>query len=603
MKKLYLLLTVFFTLIATNVAYAKIDNKLPLPAKQAFKLITEVAPKQTILFNFSLAPGYYLHQNRFDFKVLSPKNAKAKPQYPEGIPVKMPSGGSDHFIYKNNITIPVAITSTNGLPIKTPVKILIHYQGCSEEGFCYPPTKETTTFNLTKVTAKLQELPRPVKKAVTSEQDKVMQLLMTQKLGFILLGFLGFGLLLAFTPCVLPMLPILSAIIVGQDKEMSMIKAIKLSVVYVLGMAINYALIGVAAGLFGSHFQEFFQAPAFLIFFSILFVGLAFSLFGFYELQLPNGLQQKVVSWSNKHEGGTYVGVGVMGFLSTLVVSPCVTAPLVGALSYIGRTGDALLGGTALFVMGVGMGIPLVIFGMSEGKLLPKAGPWMKDVKAFFGFLMLGVAIDLVQRILPDVVSISLMALLLIAFGVYLIWFSGISHHKKIKVWRLLGILPIIYAVLLFVNLAFGIHKPLSPLAFIDASAAAEMPATFKTVKSMKEITAEIDNAKKSGKWTMLDFSAKWCVACQELDHETFSDKKVKTQLNKMVLLRVDLTDMTPDHTRIQEQLNIIAPPTVLFFNPQGNEEKELRIVGEVGPDDFLDHLKNLSLAKTSSSN
>jgi thiol:disulfide interchange protein DsbD len=591
MKNFCILLGLVFALFTANIAHAQTDSTLPLSSKEAFKLTVEVAPQQVILAKFQIAPGYYLHKNRFEFSVLSPKNAKSNIQYPQAISSKMPDGSMEE-IYKNTATIPITVLSTNGLPLKNPVKLLVRYQGCSESGVCYPPIHMTTQIDLNKITVASHE---PPVKPITSEQDKVMQLLMTKSLGFILLGFLGFGLLLAFTPCVLPMLPILSAIIVGQDKEMSMLKAFKLSLVYILGMAINYALIGVLAGLLGSHFQAFFQAPAFLITFSLLFVILAFSLFGCYELQLPHGLHQRIMKWSNRHEGGTYVGVGVMGFISTLIVSPCVTAPLVGALSYIGRTGDAMLGGTALFVMGIGMGIPLMIFGTSEGKLLPKAGPWMKDVKSFFGILMLAVSIDLLQRILPDGISITLWAILAIWLGVYLIWFSGISHHVRIKIWRFLGIIPIIYGLLLFVNLSFGIHSLLQPFAFIGTSQAIEAPATFKTIHSMQELSTELNLAKKAGKWTLLDFSARWCIACQELERTTFSTKKVKDKLSHLVLLRVDLTDTTPENTAIQDKLNVIAPPTVLFFTPQGKEQKNLRVVGEISPDDFMDRLKGLS--------
>jgi thioredoxin:protein disulfide reductase len=591
-KYLYLLGLALLLAFTTNNARAEGTSKIPLSAKQAFSVTTEIAPKQTVLTHFQIAPGCYLYREHMNFKVLSPKGAKIYVQYPQGLSKKDPVLGA-HEIYKGLLTIPATISTPQTHSAKNKIKILVSYQGCSEGGFCYPPTHTIANLNLAKITAALPA-DRPVKTSVVSEQDKVMQMLMTQKLGFILLGFLGFGLLLAFTPCVLPMLPILSAIIVGQDREMSTLKAFKLSLVYVFGMSINYAMIGVLAGLLGSHFQEFFQAPAFLIVFSVLFVILAFSLFGFYELQLPHGVHQRVVNWSNHHQGGTYVGVGVMGFLSTLVVSPCVTAPLVGALGYIGRTGDAMLGGTALFVMGIGMGIPLMVFGTSEGKLLPKAGPWMKDVKAFFGILMLGVAIDLMQRILPDTISILLWGALAITLGVYLIWFSGLSHHIRGKVWRFLGWVPIAYASLLFVNLSFGIHNMCEPLAFVGATQAAETPVTFKIISSMDELTNALNDAKKAGKWLILDFSAKWCVSCQEMDRTTFSNNQIKERLKNAVLLRVDLTHMTNSQQTLQEKLNVVAPPTVLFFDKEGNEQKNLRIVGAMGATEFMERLKGL---------
>ena len=339
MKKYFtfLLLSLLTFMLTTKIAQAKIEVKTPLSAKEAFALTTEVAPHQTVVATWKLAPSYYLYRDRFEFKALSPKNINLQPTYPKGITQK------NHEIYKNTLVIPIAVSTTDGSPLKNnKLKLFMRYQGCSEEGFCYPPVRETIQLDLTKVTAALPD--NQEKPGTASEQDKIMQMLMTQNWAFILLGFMGFGLLLAFTPCVLPMLPILSAIIVGQDKEMSTLKAFKLSLVYVLGMSINYALIGVLAGVLGSHFQEFFQAPIFLVTFSLLFFLLALSLFGLYELQLPQALHQRIASWSNRHEGGTYVGVGVMGFLSTLVVSPCVTAPLVGALSDVRRHCSILYG-------------------------------------------------------------------------------------------------------------------------------------------------------------------------------------------------------------------------------------------------------------------
>lgn len=588
----FLLLSTFTLLMAYPSAQAETSIKSPLPAKAAFVFTAQVAPQQTLVATWKIAPNYYLYRKYFDFKVLAPKNAKIQVAYPDGV---IEEHGKTHYeIYRDAVIIPIAITNPQGTPLKSKlVKLMVRYQGCSEDGFCYPPTKQIVNLDLNKITVKLPEnQERPTAR---SDSDRVMQLLMTQKLGFILLGFLGFGLLLAFTPCVLPMLPILSAIIVGQNKEMSTLKAFKLSLVYVLGMAVNYALIGVLAGLLGSHFQQFFQAPLFLLTFSLLFTILAFSLFGFYELQLPQGLQQRITHWSNRHQGGTYLGVGVMGFLSTLIVSPCVTAPLVGALGYIGRTGDAMLGGAALFTMGVGMGIPLMVFGTSEGKLLPKAGHWMKDVKSFFGFSMLAVALDLMQRILPDELSITLWIILAVSLGIYLIFFSGISHHQSARFWRWLGVIPIMYGVLLGINLGFGIQNMQTPLAFLQAKNQNQTPLAFHEVKSISELTTAIDAAKASKQWVMLDFSAKWCVACQEMEHTTFAQPRVKQLLKNIVLLRVDLTDSTKENQALQDALHVIAPPTILFFNPQAKEEKSMRVVGEMDADEFVERFGELA--------
>jgi thiol:disulfide interchange protein DsbD len=399
----------------------------------------------------------------------------------------------------------------------------------------------------------------------------------------VLLAFFGLGLLLTFTPCVLPMIPILSSIIVGQGDRLTTRRAFGLSLTYVLAMSATYTAAGIAAGLSGANLQAAFQNPWVLGTFSTVFVLLALSMFGLYDLQIPVRLQQRLVALSNRQQGGTYAGVGVMGFLSALIVGPCVAAPLAGALIYIARTGDALLGGAALFALSLGMGAPVLAIGTSAGRWVPKAGPWMATVKSVFGVVLLGVAIYLLERLVPGWVSLLLWAALFIGVAANLVMRS--NPDARPNAWsrfgKGFGAVSLTYGVLLLMGAASGGDDPFRPLERLRADPTGERaPLEFKAVKGIDGLQSELLRASSEGRPVMLDFYADWCVSCKELERYTFSDPAVKSVLAKAVLLRTDVTANDAEDQALLERFGLFGPPAILFFGPEGTERPRFRVVG-----------------------
>ncbi len=412
------------------------------------------------------------------------------------------------------------------------VKIKIQYQGCAEAGICYPLQKKIISINtlkpgfeMTTVTKNVSSENSAEKEVELSEQDALADFLSKENNFLILITFFGLGLALAFTPCVFPMIPILSGIIAGQGEKVNTHKAFIISVVYVLAMAVTYTIVGVFAGLTGENIQIWFQNPWVLSSFAFIFVLLALSMFGFYELQLPSRLQSKITELSNKQKGGNYIGVIIMGFLSALIVGPCVAPPLMGALIYISQTGDPFLGGIALFFMSLGMGLPLIIVGTSAGKYLPRAGVWMDGVKASFGVMMLGIAIWMLERVLPGIISLWLWALLFIFSGVYIGALTPI--HDNTTGWarfrKALGLVMIIYGTVLIIAASSGSTDLMQPLKGLSsgASEATNKYSTthlqFKKITSKKQLDQALATAKQNGKNVLLDYYADWCISCIEL--------------------------------------------------------------------------------------
>jgi thiol:disulfide interchange protein DsbD len=433
---------------------------------------------------------------------------------------------------------------------------------------------------------------------MVSEQDQIAEVLKGGNLWLIVAAFFGFGLLLAFTPCVFPMIPILSGIIAGQGPDITTRKAFTLSVVYVLAMALTYTVAGVLAGLFGANLQAVFQNPWILSGFALVFVALAFSMFGFYDLQLPSSLQSKLAEMSNKQEGGTLIGVAIMGLLSALIVGPCVAPPLFGALIYISQTGDAVLGGVALFALSLGMGAPLIAIGTSAGKLLPRAGAWMDAVKAVFGVLLLAVAILLLERILPAALSMLLWGLLLICSAVYMGALTqlpaGVSGWSML--WKGLGVFLLIYGALMLVGAAAGgkdTIQPLRGLAVGGAGGGGGEHAAFKRVKTVADLDRELAAAAAAGKPVMLDFYADWCVSCKEMERYTFSDAAVIQEMGRFALLQADVTaNDAADQELMQGRFGIPGPPAMLFFDSAGSELRNFRLVGFKPAAEFAEHLR-----------
>ena len=428
------------------------------------------------------------------------------------------------------------------------------------------------------------------------EQDRIAAALVSGNRWLVILSLFGAGLLLTFTPCVLPMVPILTSIIVGQGTDphsgvTSSRRAFMLSFVYVLAMALTYTVAGVLAGLFGANLAAAFQDPWILSGFALVFVLLALSMFGFYDLQIPASWQARLTALSHRQRGGTYAGVGVMGALSALIVSPCVAAPLAGVLIYIGHTGDPVLGGVALFALGMGMGVPLIVAGVSAGKLLPKVGAWMDAVKAVFGVMLLAVAIYLLERIVPETAALLLWAALLIVCSIYMGALDSLTAESGgwRRLWKGAGLVMLVYGVLVMVGVAGGrgdLLRPLKGIALV-AGEGAEREIVFRRVKGIDGLNAELGPAAARGQVVMFDYYADWCVSCKEMERFTFSDPKVQAALSNVLLLQTDVTTNDAADKALLEEFGLFGPPAILFFGPDGRERRELRVVGFMNAGDF----------------
>jgi thiol:disulfide interchange protein DsbD len=575
----------------------------PLAADQAFTFSASATNSQMIVLHWTLAPTYYLYRDRISFKPQDPDQVQlGQPIFPTSVTKQNPEVGN-FKVYQNEVEIPIPVIKPTG----GNVNLLVTYQGCSEAGFCYPPITKSVTLNLsgnynqaTAGTSVTSSSLAPTSHAhpYVSSQERVSQILAGGNLIWIILSCIGFGLLLSFTPCVLPIIPILSGIILGHDSPVSTAKAFRLSLVYVLSMSLTYAIAGLLIGWLGSNLQVVLQKPWVIVLFSLVFISLALSLFGLYDLHLPKGLQTRISNISHHQKSGHYIGVAIMGCLATLIVSPCVTPPLVGILSYIGHKGSPLLGGIALFSLGIGMGIPLVLIGTSGGKLVPKTGHWMNNIKSVLGVMMLGVAIWMLQRILPGSIILLLWAALFIICAIYLGALSTTTNGGWEKLWRGIGFLMLIYGVLLIFGAARGNGDPLKPLAISPFSselhaATADLP--FQPIKTVAELQEALTSAKQHNRSVLLDFYADWCTACKIMAKQTFADPRVQKALNNFILLQVDMTDNNENNHALLQQLGIVAPPTVLFYSPAGEELSHLRVVGEMEPDQFLKVIQEVS--------
>ncbi len=596
-----------------------------LTSEQAFALGQPALAGDKLTVQWVIAPDHYLYKDKLLVKVFEPQGVTV------GAP-ELPSGEvkQDEFFGKIEavhdlaaVHLPITRTAAG----KAASFVLeLGWQGCAQDVLCYPPELKAFNVSLPAVVAGEQPSvtwvettpPEAVAKAVDSpappptvgaevplsEQDKIAQTLASGNVLLTLLGFLGFGLLLAFTPCVFPMIPILSGIIVGQ-KDMTGRKAFILSLAYVLAMALTYTVAGVLAGLFGENLQAMFQNPWVLVTFSLIFVLLALSMFGFYELQMPSSVQSRLNNLSNQQQGGSIIGVAIMGALSALIVGPCVAAPLAGALIYIGQTGDAVLGGMALFALSIGMGIPLLLVGTSAGKWLPRAGMWMEAIKAVFGVMMLAVAIWMLERILPEALSLLLWAALFIISAIFLGALSNLPENASgwRKFWKGWGMLLLIYGSLLMVGSATGkgdVFQPLRGLSMgqsggvgsSGAGAGAEGVAAnlqFNTVKTLADLQQAVNDGK--GQPVMVDFYADWCVTCKEMEKYTFTDPSVQALLRNAILVKADVTATNAETKALLKHFQIVGPPAILFFNKDGEELRPSRVVGFMPAAAFAGHL------------
>jgi thiol:disulfide interchange protein DsbD len=597
------LILAFCLLLASSVHAGLLDNlggkqSSFLPPDQAFELQVFARDAQTLQASFRITPGYYLYRDKTRFSLAEGTAGRiSEVRLPPGEIKDDPNFGPTEVYHQSFQTELLLADTTPGQPIVLKAR----YQGCSEDGLCYPPIDKTISLSLSAALGNVPDTSAAAQMPAAPENDntRIAGLFQQGSFWLIVSFFFGAGLLLAFTPCVFPMIPILSGIIVGRGHKITHAHAFLLSLAYVLGMALTYAAAGVAAGFSGSLISNALQTPWVLGSFAGLFVILSLSMFGFYELQLPSALQSKLTDTSNRLHGGHLSGVFAMGALSAVIMGPCVAAPLAGALLYIGQTHDAILGGVALFALALGMGAPLLLIGSSAGVLLPKAGAWMEAVKRFFGVLMLALAIWIINPIIPLSAQMFLWAALLIFSAIYLRALDPLPHnaHPRHKLTKGLAILLLLLGVAYLIGGLSGARDILRPLAELtDRPALTETTHSlrFERVRSSAELDARLAGAAR--KTVMLDFYADWCTSCKEMERFTFSDPAVQAKLANSLLLQADVTENTADDKALLQRFGLFGPPATLFFNSRGQELNDHRVTGYQNAEDFLKSLASAGL-------
>jgi len=564
-----------------------------LPPDEAFRFSARMERPDAVTLQWIVAEGYYLYRDKFAVHTDSTLVTLGTPLLPQG------ERKIDEFFGETQVLYDIVEAT---LPLARPAgergafELEVAYQGCAEAGLCYPVIRKSVMVTLPPTDTPATLAAAGGSAGRMSEQDRLAQRLANGETLWTILAFFGFGALLAFTPCVLPMIPILSGVVIGQGGRSSAGHAFALSLAYVLAMALTYTAAGVLAGLFGANLQIWFQNPWVLSGFAAVFVLLALSMFGFYELQMPSSLQTRLTEISSRERGRGLLGAALMGLLSALIVGPCVTAPLIGALIYIGQTGDAVLGGAALFALSLGMGAPLIAIGTSAGKLLPKAGPWMNAVKAVFGVIMLGVALWLLERILPVAVTMLLAGALLVVSGIYMGAFDDVAAGDTgwRRLWKGLGLVVFVYGGTLLVGAASGSQDLLQPLRAITNSggvAESSRQLVFRRIKTTAALDQALNEARTQGRPVMFDFYADWCVSCKEMEHYTFSDPAVRAALAGAMLLQADVTANDADDQALLSRFEIFGPPTIAFFDAAGRELRAFRVVGYMPAAEFAGHV------------
>lgn len=566
----------------TNDLFAPLDNQQSsfLPEAQAFAF-EFVQQNGQLHLSWQVAPGYYLYKKQFKLAVSDAELGEG--QFPPGEQIE------DEFFGLSEVYFtPVTLTYPIIHAIEDAV-VKVRYQGCAEAGFCYPPTTQVVYLQA------VGDAPRSSPVQVQSDSYQLASLLTdwrsnNQSLIWVLGGFLLLGIGLAFTPCVFPMYPIVSALVVGQGARANAVRSFRLTSVYVLGMALAYSLLGLLVAAAGFQFQVALQHPLVLWLLAGVFVFFALSMFGVITLQLPSSWQTRLHQLSNQQSSGSYPGVLLMGALSGLVLSPCTTAPLSGILLFIAQTGDQLLGFVALLVLSIGMGLPLILFAVTGGKWLPKAGAWMDKIKHLFGFMLLAVAISFVERVWVTGFTPLLWPLLVLALLGYAYWQNQATADGPMRKLRSLFILAALLGSLLYS------YEQVRPL-LLGKSSVQSLHPQFMKVKNLQDFQQKLATAKDEGKSVMLDLYADWCVACKQFEKYTFSDPRVQQALDNSVWMQIDLTDNTPDNLAFQQHFKVLGLPTILLFDQQGNELSKARVTGFMDADRFAQHV-NLALGR-----
>jgi thiol:disulfide interchange protein DsbD len=578
-KKIFFLI-LFFTISVFGVTEHKV-----LSPEEAFK-IDAIKSGDVLSISVNLGEKIYLYDEQLKLSITKPIEVSLDNEITRPTPIQY----DEFLVHKKSFKLLVPMATIKKYVSSGAYTITLFYQGCSQQGICYQPLQKSFEFTLEGTTQN-----DPVKPSSLSEQDAIAYTIATSSITLVLLTFFGFGLLLSLTPCVFPMIPILSSIIVSQSDNMSTKKAFWLSLVYVLAMALAYTLAGILAGLFGANLQASLQNPWVISVFSLVFVALAFSMFGFYKIQLPSFIQSALTKKSDQMQGHGLLSVAVMGFLSALIVGPCVAAPLAGALIYIGQTGDAFLGGMALFVMSLGMGVPLIIIGMSAGKFMPRPGEWMENVNAIFGVIMLGVALWMLSRIVSMQIIMFLSSFIVIGSAVYMGALEQLEKPARgvSKLIKSIGVILFLYGILLFVGALTNANNFLNPLEKIGSSSISAVKDEHPDFKVVRTLDALTSITKSSSKPIMIDFYADWCVSCIELDKFTFSNKKVQEKLENFTLLRIDVTQNSEEDKKLLKEFGLFGPPAIIFYK-ENIELKEKRVIGFKNAEEFLNLLESI---------
>lgn len=563
-----------------------------LSPEQAFRLTVTKADDGLLRLNWKISEGYYLYRKQIKVEG-DPVGSVQQVTLPAGT-LKTDEFFGQTEVYHDSLTVLVKAPGARALKLG--------WQGCADAGLCYPP--QTLQVTLADVADALTAGPgasavdmKQVKPGALGEDQDLAERLSQAHPGWMLLVFFGLGLLMTFTPCVLPMVPILSSLIAGSGASPR--RGFVLSLAFVLPMALTYAVLGAGAALAGANLQAMLQNPWVLGAFSLVFVVLALAMFGLYELQLPSGLRNRLNSASQGRRGGTVGGAATMGVLSALLVGPCMTAPLAGALLYIGNTGNVLTGGLALLSMGLGMGVPLLLVGTLGARLLPRPGCWMDRVKVLFGFVLLGTAIVFVARVLPPALTLGLWGAWLLGIALSLLALAKKVDAGAGRLMSRYGALLLgLWGGAMVMGAAGGAQSPLQPLAFVasgtvpaQAAVANDVMARFKPVKTQQALEARVAEAGQRGQWTLVDFYANWCVSCKVMEREVFSDARVQQAMADMQLLRPDVTASDADDRALMSSHQILGPPTLLLIGPDGQERRAERVIGELSANEFLARL------------
>lgn len=564
-----------------------------LPVDEAFRPALFPIDGNTIEVSWQVAPGYYLYKDKIKVTTTSGAVQLGRLELPPG-KLKFDEffGESEVYLEDAFARLPLARATPDAMDLE----LMLDYQGCAEAGLCYPPTTRTLTVRLPEAATvgTLAATDPPL-----SEQGRLAKLITGSSLWAVIVTFFGIGLLLALTPCVLPMVPILSSIIAGEGKDTTPVRGFVLALSYVLGMSIVYTAAGVVAVAAGLQVQAAFNAPWVVTLFAGLFVVLAVAMFGGYDVQMPSAIQTRLASISGAQQRGTTVGAFIMGALSALIVTACVAPALVAALAVMAQTGDMLRGGISLFAMSLGMGAPLLLVGAAQGHLLPKAGAWMTTIKVGFGFMLLGLAVWMLSRILPDGVTVTLWGVLIFMVGVFLggLTTIGTESTSAQKIGKGFGVLFLLYGIVLLVGALAGGTSVIRPLAGLgpggsQGNLAEAHGLEFKRIKTVADFERELDAASVAGRTVMLDFYADWCVSCKEMEAFTFTNPQVQSVLADTVLLQADVTANDEDDQALLERFGVFGPPTIIFFGADGRQRDGYEVVGYMKAEKFADHVQ-----------